>query len=220
MTRLDSTGPVREIKISRRSLTGRVATNDGAVSFESSLERDWIVLLDFDTSVREIKEQPFSLRYLDGSRQRKYTPDVMARFTHAFKPDETVVYEVKPRDELKANWPLYEKRFRAATRHCKQAGWHFRIVTEREIRTPLLGNAQFLRRYRNLDRDTLACKQLLLTLKSLGEATPQSLLAAAYWSEESRMAALPMLWKLLGSREIHADFHLGLTMSSAIWLPE
>ena len=98
--------------------------------------------------------------------------------------------------------------------------WRFRIVTEREIRTPLLVNARFLRRYRNLGRDPLVCGQLLYSMKALGETTPQALLAAAYWTNESRMAALPMLWAMVAAQEIRADLNRQLTMASPIWLPE
>ena len=98
----------------------------------------------------------------------------------------------------------------------RDRGWCFRIVTEREIRTPLLENAKFFRRYRNLERNPLTCDQLLFTLKALGETTPQALLAAAYWTEETRMAALPMLWKLVAEREILTDFQRSLTMASPI----
>lgn len=220
MTRLALPNPVRTIKESRRSLTGRIAIDNGAVSFESSLERDLIVLLDFDVAVKEIREQPFTIRYRDTGASRRYTPDLLARFEYTNSPSETVVYEVKHRDELRTNWALYENRFRMAIRHCRQAGWRFRIVTEREIRTPLLDNARFLRRYRNLERDANLCGQLLYTIKALGETTPQALLAAAYWTNESRMMALPMLWALVAGYEIRADLNRPLTMAAAIWLPE
>ena len=220
MTRLTSLTPSRTFKESRRSLTGRIAVDDGAVSFESSLERDLLVLLDFDAAVKEIREQPFTIRYREGGASRRYTPDVLARFERLSVPPETVVYEVKHRDELRANWIKYENRFRVAIRHCKQAGWRFLIVTEREIRTPLLKNAQFLRRYRNLPRDPLMCGQLMYSIKALGETTPQALLAAAYWTNESRMTALPMLWAMVAAREIRVDLNRSITMASPIWLPE
>lgn len=220
MTRLVSIIPARTLKESRRCLTGRVALEDGSAAFESSLERDWLIVLDFDSTVVEVREQPFTLTYDSPNGLRKYTPDVMARFAIKGNQNDTVVYEVKPRDELRANWNLYKNRFQAAARYCKHFGWRFRVVTEREIRTPVLENAKFLRRYRNLDRVSLTCSQLLFSLKSLGETTAQSLLAAAYWTTETRMAALPMLWKLLAEGEICADFSLPITMASPIWLPE
>lgn len=219
MARLSSEPPARVLRVSRRSLTGRVTLGDGgAADFESSLERDWLLALDFDPRVQEIQVQPFSLRYEHHGATRRYTPDVRADYELG-SGVTTVVYEVKPSEELRANWSAYRPRFKAAVRYCRQHQWRFKLVTEYHIRTALLSNARFLRRYRALPDQDLCVQQLLYTLRALGTSTPQALLAAAYWSEESRMAALPMLWKLIGTRRLGADLHVPLTMSAPIWLP-
>lgn len=219
MARLSSDTPARELRTSRRSLTGRVTLGDGGVAaFESSLERDWLLALDFDPRVRAIQVQPFSLRYRHEGATRRYTPDVRADYSLA-SGVATVVYEVKPYEELQANWSAYRPRFKAAVRYCRGHGWRFKLVTERHIRTALLDNARFLRRYRALPEQDLYVQQLLYTLRALGTTTPQALLAAAYWAEESRMAALPMLWKLIATRRLGADLHVPLTMSASIWSP-
>ena len=101
----------------------------------------------------------------------------------------------------------------------RDRGWRFKLVTERHIRTALLDNARFLRRYRALPEQDLYVQQLLYTLRALGKTTPQALLAAAYWAEESRMAALPMLWKLIATGRLGADLQVPLTMSASIWPP-
>ena len=219
MARLSSDTPVRLLRTSRRSLTGRVTLGDGGVAdFESSLERDWLLVLDFDPRVQALQVQPFSLHYEHQGVTRRYTPDVRADYRLG-SGVVTVVYEVKPSEELRANWSAYRPRFKAAVRYCRDHGWRFRLMTERHIRTALLDNARFLRRYRALPEQDLYVQQLLYTLHALGTTTPQTLLAAAYWAEESRMAALPMLWKLIANRRLGADLHVPLTMSAPIWLP-
>jgi TnsA endonuclease N terminal/TnsA endonuclease C terminal len=220
MARLSSDTPTRELRTSRRSLTGRVTLADGGVAtFESSLERDWLLALDFDPTVDSIQVQPFSLHYEHQGSTRRYTPDVRADYGLASGRLTTVVYEVKPSEELQANWSTYRPRFKAAVRYCRSHGWRFKVVTERHIRTALLDNARFLRRYRALPEQDLYVHQLLYTLRALGKTTPQALLAAAYWAEESRMAALPMLWKLIATRRLGADLDVPLTMRAHIWLP-
>ena len=220
MTRLSSDAPARKLRTSRRSLTGRVAfAEGGAANFESSLERDWLLSLDFDPDVRAVQVQPFSLRYQHEGSTRQYTPDVKADYSPA-AGGATVVYEVKPWEQLHADWMLYRPRFKAAIHFCRSRGWRFKVVTERQIRTALLDNAKFLRRYRNLPEQVLFIQQLLYTLRALGTTTPQALLAAAYWAEEARMTALPMLWKLIATRHIAAELHTPLTMSAPIWLPD
>ncbi|KTF40441.1 MULTISPECIES: heteromeric transposase endonuclease subunit TnsA [Xanthomonas] len=190
----------------------------GVAAFESSLERDWLLALDFDPRVQAIQVQPFSLHYEHRGTTRRYTPDVRAEY-RLESGMATVVYEVKPSEELRLNWSAYRPRFKAAVRYCRDHGWRFKLVTERHIRTALLDNARFLRRYRALPEQDLYVQQLLYTLRALGTTTPQALLAAAYWAEESRMAALPMLWKLIATGRLGADLHVPLTMSAPIWLP-
>jgi len=219
ISRLDSMLPVREIGTNRRSLTGKVVLDSGAAAgFESSLERDWLICLDFDPDVELILEQPFTLHYeVDGTALR-YTPDVLVRYRVRNGHAAVVVFEVKPRDELRSAFAKYRERFRRMMRHCREQGWRFKIVTEREIRTPYLSNAKFLRSYRNLHSQTLYRDQLLYSMKALGPTTPQALLAMAYLHEEKRMAALPELWRMVARREIKADLDLPLTMNSTIWL--
>lgn len=217
MTLLDSK-PVRSIGTSRSYLTGQVSLDKGGTaSFESSLERDWLVLLDFDPTIKSVLEQPFSIQYAAQGMSRRYTPDVMAEFQRPSRV-ETIVYEVKPREILRANWSRYRPRFKAAVHYCRERDWRFKIVTEKEIRTPYLENAKFLRRYRNLPEQTLVCDQLLYTFKALGPTTPQALLAAAYWPKEDQIKAIPMLWKMVVDGRIGVLLHEPLTMNSEIWL--
>ena len=218
MARLAFTHPVRNRKTSRRCLTGRVFLSTGGYAFfESSLERDWLIALDFDPTICLIREQPFSIHYeLDG-KIRRYTPDILVKSVSSRKKNTTTVYEVKPLEKLKAEWYRYKPRFRAAIHHCHTRDWNFKIVTEREIRTPFVRNAKFLRRYRTLPIQKLVARQLLYTLKALGETTPQTLLVAAYLTEEKQMVAVTELWRLIANRVIITLLDEPLTMQSPIW---
>lgn len=191
----------------------------GAVAeHESSLERDWLMALDFDWRVVQIQEQPYTLYYeLDGE-QRRYTPDVLAVFDDG-KVQWTVVYEVKGREDLQQKWSTHRPRYKAAVHDCRAKGWRFRIVTEREIRTPYLTNIKFLRRYRDLAPQPMHQKALLYSMRALGETTPQALLAAAWWDEQRRLTALTELWRLVALRQVGASLVSPLTMSTRIWLP-
>lgn len=219
MARLGDGTPVRKIGMNYRSVTGRVAlSHGGSVPFESTLERDWLISLDFDPQVVTVQGQPLKIEYESTDRQRTYTPDVMAEFRDRSGQTRTVVYEVKYREDLWSQWEDLKPKFRAAVRHCRSQGWKFKIVTETEIRTPLLSNAQFLRRYQQLAEKPAVEKELLITLRALGETTPQALLEATYWSDGTRAEALPFLWKLVASRAISTTMHEPLTMASPIWL--
>ena len=217
MKLLDSSMPVRRLRPSKRGITGRVALPSGrSAGHESSLERDLLLMLAFDRRVSRLLEQPFRLTYeLDGKGHR-YTPDVQADFAHEGR-EWSVVYEVKYRADLAANWQHYRPRFKAAVRHCRANSLRFKIVTEHEIRGPQIDNIRFLRRYRDLPAQEVHRVALLQNILITGPTTPKTLLAATWYDQERRMAALCELWRLVAVGEIAADLALPLTMSSPIW---
>lgn len=219
--RLDSLVPVRSPGTSRRALTGRVSIEGaGRAGFESSLERDWLICLDFDPAVVVVREQPFSIFYESDARQLRYTPDVLAQYRLSGLELRTVVYEVKPLAELRADFAKYRTRFKKAIAFCRERGWQFKIVTEKQIRTAYLENAKFLRKYRGMPVQVLYRDQLLYSMRALGPTTPQALLALAYTYHEKRMAALTELWRMVANREIRTPLDASLTMHSPIWLGE
>lgn len=217
MARLVSGTPARSIGVRRRGVAARVRLAEGGrVDAESSLERDLLRSLDFRDDVISVREQPMKIRFELNGRQRAYTPDVIAQFRTP-KGTRTVVYEIKVADELHQNWAELKPRFRAAMRYCRERGWKFKLMTEKQIRTPFLANARFLRPYLHIQPDLPSAERLLYTLRALGPTTPQALLVASYWDDKARMAALPMLWHLVACRAILVGLDEHLTMNSLIW---
>lgn len=213
--KLDFSKPVRTIGTSRRSITGKVAFGGKSIAFESSLERDFLVLLDFDSTVDDVFEQPVRITYTaaDG-RKRYYTPDFLVEYGSGAR----VIYEVKYRISLQEEWNTLKPRFRAAIRYAKENGMRFSIVTEVEIRgTAYLANVRFLRPYRGYVLTMAIDEHLIKTLAVLGETTPEALLVAAYWNVENRIRAVASLWRLVATRRIFADLYEPLTMTTPIW---
>lgn len=214
----------RKIKPNRRSITGWAKGRDGnLIPFESALERDWIISLDFVPSIQSVHSQPFTIEYysIDGYR-RHYTPDFLATFSELDGAFRQIVYEVKYRDDLRENWAKYKTKFREAVRYCRREGLKFRIVTEREIRTPFVQNATFLRRYREYPIDEAIEIELIRTLRILrpDHRTPKILLMAAYEFELNRVRAIPHLWRLMDAHVIGFDSEEPLTMDSQLWIEE
>lgn len=203
-------------------MTGMVASrkNDRMTGFESSLERDFLLLLDFDPTVARYEEQPVRIEYADATgRRRTYTPDVLIYYHY----DPTVsvdtrplLCEVKYRDDLFANWKEYKPKIRAGRAHAHGCGWRFQIVTEREVRTPYLENAKFLRPYRRIEVDEGNIILLLDTLRGMGEADPESVLTTIHHDRTKRAELLPILWRLLADGHITADLSQPLTMRTRI----
>lgn len=216
--------PVRTIPKNYRSLTGLVPNSrtQSMTAFESSLERDFLLLLDFDPDVEWYEEQPVKITYPDvRGRRRTYTPDVLIRYRPErvkkgrSKPD---LCEVKYRDDLRQLWSEYRPKFRAAQRYARQQGWRFRLITERQVRTPYLENVKFLQSYRTLPVNDAYRTQLLSTLATLEATDPASLLAAVFEDRWQQAQLLPMLWQLVATRQIGTDLEQPLTMQSGLWL--
>ena len=214
----------RLIPKSYRSVTGRLAStkNQAPVSFESTLEKDFYLLLEFDGQVESFEEQPLTLNYLSAEGQtRRYTPDVLIRYCsdqRGQQPLPPTLCEVKYRSDLRNHWTEYKPKFRAAKRYAKQQGWRFRLVTEREIRTPRLKTIRFLRRYRHIRVEEGDVCQLLTALHSQGETTPEALLAATGVDRRHQAYLITTLWHLVATEQIGIDFTQPLTMQSRLWL--
>ena len=216
--------PVRTVPKNYRSLTGLVPNSrtQSMTAFESSLERDFLLLLDFDPDVEFFEEQPVKIVYHDAKgRRRSYTPDVLVRYRtdpRQARHTKARLCEVKYRDDLRQHWAEYRPKFRAAWRYARQQDWRFCLVTERHVRTPYLENVKFLRPYRTLPVNDAYQTQLLSTLATLEATDPASLLTAVFEDRWQQAQLLPMLWQLVATRQIGIDLEQPLTMQSGLWL--
>ena len=218
--------PVRSIPKNYRSLTGKVndACRGRAVGFESTLERDFYLILDFDPAVMRFEEQPVRIVYRDPEGlNRTYTPDVLVYY-HPTPPaaerQSPRLYEIKYREDLRANWREYKPKFKAAHRYAAQQGWLFRLITEREIRTPHLKNATFLRPFRTRTVASEDRRRVLTTLATAGQLTPEALLVLLSNDRQEHARLLMVLWHLVACSQIGTDLTLPLTMHSRLWSVE
>ena len=218
--------PVRKVPKNYRNLTGLVPNTrtSSMTAFESSLERDFLLLLDFDPDVTFYEEQPVTIAYHDDQgRRRRSTPDVLvrSRTDHLpLQPLTPLLCEVKYRTDLRQHWREYRPKFRAACRYARQQGWRFRVVTERQVRTPYLENVKFLRQYRTIPVNDLHRTQLLDTLVALEDTDPARLLATIAHDRWQQAQMLPILWQLVATRQVRADLAQPLTMHSRLGLEE
>lgn len=222
--------PARKIRPSRFSITGYVASTKAPSSqdAESSLEHDFLTLLEYDRRVERFLVQPFTLEWRDGSkRKRRYTPDVIVKYSFSAVREDphlrTTLFEVKPRAILRRDWIELRPKFRSAIGWAREHDCRFRIVTEEEIRTPYLANVRFLLAYRSrfLPDDPLlvgARQQAIReTLLKLEKSTPKALLEAISADRTQQAELLPWLWNLINQQLIGIDLTRPLTMASSIW---
>ena len=211
--------PIRKIPKNYRNITGIAPHNKavGIAAYESSLERDFLTLLEFNTNVKHFEVQPIAIEWFDAvGKRHTYTPDVLVHYQNY-----VIVYEVKYRSDLRKNWHELKPKFQAALCFCKQHGWRFKLSTEVEIHTDYLSNARFLLPYQ---QSGLSCEysEAYMTLLDdclceLKQSTPKQLIQHAFQDEYNQAKLLPVLWYLIATRKIGTDLNRPLTMQSAIW---
>lgn len=87
--------PVRKIPTNRRSSRGYYAfRGQESIPHESTVERDFVMLMEFDEKVDKIVSQPIELSYVDlNGRRQRYTPDYLVYFKNA--ASKPLLVEVK-----------------------------------------------------------------------------------------------------------------------------
>jgi hypothetical protein len=115
------------------------ASSSRHVGYESWLERDHVMLLDFDPEVTAIASQPFWL-YWGGERgDRRHAPDFFAGRSNGVG----VVIDVRADDRIEPK----DAETSATAQACAEVGWEYRRVGV--VDTVLAANVRWLSRYRH-----------------------------------------------------------------------
>ena len=214
----------RKIKPNNRSFTGKVFTErapSGEAHFESSLERDAIFIFDAIPIVKTIQDQPITIPHITNKgNQGRYTPDLLVDFGDYGPP---ALIEVKYREDLFTDWPKLKPKFKAARKVCKERGWVFKLLTDKEIRTPYLQNVKFLKGFRENPSSTPHCEddyQLEVSefLFNIEFSTPKKLAEALYSCPSRQLEVIRAIWSMLAGSQIFADLQQPLNMNSRIWM--
>lgn len=194
-TRFEAVSPVRRFPSYRgqRNFPGSwwSATLGELVGFESWVERDQLMLLDFDRSVVGFASQPFWLTWRDGGRERRHAPDFFARLV-----DGTgVVIDVRPDGRIDEDDALVFALTRDA---CDAVGWEYR--REGALDPVLAANLRWLAGYRHP-----RCLNPKWSGRVLGRFAEPSPLLAGVREVGDPIAVLPTLFHLLWSGILSAD---------------
>jgi TnsA endonuclease-like protein len=172
------------------------------VEFESWLERDEAMAMDFDPLVTAFAPQPFRLVWADTPGRRSHVPDFFARLG-----DGTgVVVDCRPASRIK---PRDQELFDATARICAEVGWEFRLVHGHD---PVwLGDVRWLAGYRH--RRNLSDEVAGRLVEVFAEPGPLVEGASAVGDP---IAVLPVLYHLLWIRLLHTDLTVRLEGCSVV----
>jgi hypothetical protein len=105
------------------------------VWFESTLERDLIFMLEYDSDVMSYREQAIRIFYELNGKRRYYTADILCQR----KNQKPQIIEVKYQRELSKS--EIDQVIRTITTICEREGYDFLVYTEIDIRVqPRLAN--------------------------------------------------------------------------------
>lgn len=183
----------------QRHLSGRwwCATTGGHVGFESWLERDHVMLLDFDPQVAGIAAQPFWLHWTDTERKPvSHAPDLFARRIDG----SVLVMDCRPVERRRAQDLV---KFAATRLACDRLGWEYRLVAG--LDPVLQSNLRWLSSYRHPRHDVPAVATSLLQ----AFAVPMPLLSGAQAAGDP-IAVLPVLFHLIWRQRLTADLSVPL----------
>lgn len=214
---------VRRIKPTRRSVSGVYMFRDQtAIPFESTLERDFLVRMEFIPNVLDIIAQPVSIPFKDSQgRNAKYTPDYLVYYQlgdhHFNNYPRPMLVEVKPAAEWRANWRKWSSKWKRARQHAFNQGWEFRIYDESRIRDQTFENIKFLERFQRMSFPEQESSWILDNLREMGSA-PFHYLLARHFMGKYRAEGVAHLWHLLSTRRLDCDMTEPLNDQTQFWV--
>lgn len=178
------------------------ATTGDHVGYESWLERDQVMALDFDRDVVGLSSQPFRLSWFTPEKVRWHVPDFFARLA-----DGTgVVIDVRADERIA---PVDAQAFAATESACQEVGWSYRRVGG--LGRAHAANLRWLAGYRHprYDRDEAAADLLDVF------ALPRPLMAGVSQVGDP-MRLLPSLFHLLWSHQLVTDLRSSLLSPGSV----
>jgi hypothetical protein len=132
------------------------------LEYESLLERDWMLLMDFDREVEWVCEQPLRLRYLKDGLAASHVPDLLV--WRGARPE---LCDVKSEERL--DDPEFKVQVRATGLACAEAGLGYRVLSGPERQ--LLVNVRWLAGFREPPPDPDGERSRMLSALGVAPST-------------------------------------------------
>lgn len=179
-----------------------LSTTGAHVGFESWLERDHVMLLDFSPDVVGLSSQPFWLSWQAAGRIRRHAPDFFVRRADG----SGVVIDVRPDERI---GPEDAEVFAVTAQACESVGWEYRRVGA--VDPLLLANVRWLAGYRH--RRCVNAAHVSGLCEVFRDRVPMAEGVAAVGD---RLAVLPTLFHLLWTRVLSAELRAEALHSSTV----
>lgn len=206
---------IREIKKSHISVTGYFSSykNKRQINFESKLEHDFYLLLEFDEQVKSYKEQPFNIYYIYQDKKRRYTPDTLVNYID----DTQKVFEVKPIFKIQNDIELQEKIELQKQKIKEEKNLELFMFTDANIDNIYIANIKIIYNFAFIKENKEIEDKIKNELLKLNiEIQIQELLDRITNNQFDRLKYIPYIWNLVFHNSRCVDFTKKITMASII----
>ena len=208
--------PARKIPKNYRSSTGIFQSykNKSPIAYESLLERNFYLLLEFDTTVKAYEEQPFTTKYIRNGKTYRYTPDCLVLYKDNID-QLPCVFEVKESTEIKEKKVFFEEKFKQIEEYLAQNDMNFKLFTELDIDNIFLENTKFLYSYANL-QNTSTIEQTKQLCKQHDNISFSELLQQFSKNKFEQAEYIPYIWHLVFTGYLKVDMRIPLNNNTII----
>lgn len=208
---------VREIKPTRMSVSGKYMYKGTSIPYESTLERDFLIVQGFLEEVKSIVPQPICIQFEKNGRTYPYTPDFFIEYEN-FANRKNMIVEVKPETLWRENWRDWSNKWKAMKRYCKDNDMLFHIFDESRIRNTALANINFLANFKNTHIEQEDIEAVLNQVTLMGVTTIDYLLTRFYSGKLLRNHGLRVIYHLLYKQRLKFDLFSDLSEQSEVWV--
>ena len=193
------------------------------IAFESRLEKNFLTSFAFSERVMDIEEQPFTLSYTNSQGKKSiYTPDFMI----TYRPEtlevptssKTMIVEVKPREKLRENFPVFRDRFKAMISYCQKNDMIFRIYDESRIHTTYFRNIEKISRYKRYKYDPVEREIILDYAGGLGQVTVGMIAEYFRGTDMDKAQTIGHVYHLLATKELATCLVHPLGIDTEVWV--
>lgn len=206
---------IRKIKKSHISVTGYFSSykNKRQINFESKLEHDFYLLLEFDKTVTSYQEQPFNIYYIYQDKKRRYTPDALVNYIDGTQK----VFEVKPISIIQNDIELQEKIELQKQKIKKEKNLELSVFTDADIDKIYMDNIKIIYNFAFIKENKEIENKIKNELLKLNiQIQIKELLDRITNNQSDRLKYIPYVWNLVFHNPRCVDFTRKITMASII----
>lgn len=210
--------PVRKIKMNHFSVTGAFYShkNGRHIEFESSLERDFYLLLEMDGTVKSYEEQPVKLSYTYANKTIYYTPDCIIYYVD--ENQAPCIVEIKPSKVIKDKKVFLKQKFDQIERYLYENDMDFKLVTEFDIRTQRLENAKYIYGFADIPDNAQYINTIISQFKGTKEIYFSKLQELCSSDKYVQATYTPYIWNLIYRQRLCIDLDHAISNKTLIRL--